>query len=61
MANDHPLFDDEDVFFGDVDAPLPDWRNGETQEDNDSDDDEPLPKTPEDVVASLGFDPLDDE
>ena len=45
------------VHFGSMNKPLPDWR---TQPADDSDpDDELLPQTPPDVVAVLGFDPLD--
>ena len=49
-----------DVFgLGDVvlgDEKLPDWREDVEEEDSD---DELLDKTPEDVVAILGFDPLE--
>ena len=49
-----------DVHFGDtVDKPL-DWRAEEFDDDT-SDDDEELPETPADVVALLGFDPLEEE
>jgi hypothetical protein len=42
--------------FGDVDKPLPDWREAEF---DDSDDDEDIP-TPPDVIEMLGFDPADE-
>lgn len=46
-----------DIGFGGADIELPDWRN-EDELDVDIDDEE-LSKTPEDVVAVLGFDPKD--
>ena len=47
-----------DVYFGSADyKPKHDWRD---KPDTDPDpDDEELPVTPPDVVAILGFDPLD--
>lgn len=51
-----------DVHFGPVGQPLPDWRKARTEIDEgqtDDDDDELLPETPPDVVAMLGFDPLE--
>lgn len=48
-----------DAHWGDAEAPLPDWR---TEPDDDADpDDELLPETPDDVIAVLGFDPLDED
>lgn len=47
-----------DASFGAADAPLPDWRKDDT--DDTPDDDEPLVETPEDVIAMLGFDPLEE-
>lgn len=47
-----------DVHFGAVNAPPVDWRATPTQEDPD---DGLLPITPPDVVALLGFDPLEFE
>ncbi len=48
---------DSDVFFGAAETELPDWRSAK---DADVDaDDEQLEVTPADVVAALGFDPLD--
>ena len=45
-----------DVHFGDVDSAPVDWRNA--PDDNTPDDDEELAKTPPEVIAILGFDPL---
>jgi hypothetical protein len=50
--------DDEelpDVYFGDK-KPI-DWREAEAEADPD---DEELNETPSDVIALLGFDPLDE-
>jgi hypothetical protein len=44
-----------DVFFGDAEQPLPDWRK--VLPDDDSDDDELTPAERASVVAMLGFDP----
>jgi len=49
---------DSDIHFGDVDNPLPDWRK-EGINEIDSDDEE-LSETPPDVIAMLGFDPLEE-
>ena len=49
--------DDQDINFGEVDKPLVKWRNVE-QDDKDPDD-ELLRPTPLDVIAILGFDPLE--
>lgn len=46
-----------DAHFGEVAEVLPDWRD---QPDEGADDDEELPQTSPDVIAMLGFDPLDD-
>lgn len=51
--------DDQDVHFGEVDAPLPDWRKDKRLVDEEDPDDELLDETPEDVIAILGFDPLE--
>ena len=48
-----------DVAFGHADAELPDWR-AEPFADDAADDDEELAETPPDVIAMLGFDPLDE-
>ena len=45
-----------DVHWGSADAKPADWRNAPDEVDPD---DEELPETPPDVVAMLGFDPLD--
>ena len=52
--------DDElpDAHWGSAEAELPDWRTVLADED-DADDDELLDETPPDVIAMLGFDPLD--
>ena len=44
------------VFFGDPEKPPPKWRE---EPDDEDPDDEELPETPPDVVAMLGFDPLE--
>jgi len=49
--------DDQDVNFGGVDKPAVDWRSN-NQDDGDPDD-ELLRPTPLDVIAILGFDPLE--
>lgn len=49
-----------DVYFGGSPIEsLPDWRADNDPNADDDPDDEPLAKTPPDVVAVLGFDPLD--
>ena len=52
--------DDQDVYFGEVDNPLLDWRKSKSLIDEEDPDDELLDETPEDVVALLGFDPLEE-
>jgi hypothetical protein len=47
-----------DVHFGEIDKPLPDWRDDESVVDEVDPDDEEI-ETPEDVVSILGFDPLE--
>lgn len=47
-----------DARWGDADAPLPDWRKTATDDDDDPDD-ELLTETPPDVIAILGFDPME--
>jgi hypothetical protein len=47
-----------DIYFGDADSTLPDWRAVDVDLDDDPDD-ELLDETPADVVAMLGFDPLE--
>jgi 8-oxo-dGTP pyrophosphatase MutT (NUDIX family) len=55
--SDDPEF--PEAHWDDVDTPLPNWRDSE---DDDADpDDELLEETPPDVVAMLGFDPLDED
>ena len=49
-----------DVHFGDASAKPLNWRDAEFDDDT-PDDDEELPETPADVIALLGFDPLDEE
>lgn len=44
-----------DVHFGNVDAPLPDWRKAAL--DDGPDNDEPFAVTPQEIVDLLGFDP----
>jgi hypothetical protein len=46
-----------DVFFGEVKESNDDWRDED--QDIGPDDDEELAETPRDVVALLGFDPLE--
>ena len=48
---------DADVYFGDFDEPLPDWRTAV----NDDEDDEPTEDEQDAAVAVLGFDPDDEE
>lgn len=45
-----------DVYFGGTEPRRRNWR--EEPDDDSGDDDEPLAKTPNDVVRLLGFDPL---
>ena len=47
------------IHFGSPVAGLPDWRKDTTEEIDP--DDELLRDTPEDVIAILGFDPLEDD
>jgi uncharacterized protein len=47
-----------DARWGTAATPLPDWRRAGLDDDADPDD-ELLPETPPDVIAALGFDPLD--
>ena len=47
--------------FGEVRAPLPDWRKGKSKRHSERDDDAQLDETPRDVVEMLGFDPLEFE
>ncbi len=49
-----------DVHFGAVDAALPDWRSESIADDEDPDDGVLRP-TPPEVIAMLGFDPLEFE
>ena len=49
---------DTDVHFGEISGAEVDWRSQEDEEDDDPDDEE-LEETPPDVVAVLGFDPLE--
>lgn len=51
---------DSDVWFGEVENELPDWRLEEVVDEDDPDD-ELLPETPEDVIDILGFDPREFE
>jgi len=46
-----------DVHFGGIGKPLPDWRKAGL--DDADPDDELLDETPADVIAILGFDPLE--
>lgn len=49
-----------EIYFGRADSKLPNWRK-ELDDELDIDDDEELHPTPADVVAMLGFDPLDEK
>ena len=51
-----PLLDN--IHFGKVGTPKPDWRRFRNDE---PDDDEELEATPKDVVKLLGFDPKDED
>ena len=46
---------DDEVFFGDSESQLPDWRK--SLPEGESDDDEPTPEERAAVVGMLGFDP----
>ena len=51
---------DSCVYFGEVQKALPDWRhNAEILTEKDPDD-KLLAETPEDVIAMLSFDPLEE-
>jgi len=50
--------DGSDVFLGEVNTPIPDWREVGLEETEP--DDELLRETPSDVIAILGFDPLEE-
>jgi hypothetical protein len=50
---------DSDVYFGEAGNPLPNWRLDPELLVEEDPDDELLPETPEDVIAVLGFDPLE--
>ena len=52
-----------DVYFGDPEKPLPDWRAEIGEEDEDDDDDDTSEEQLAAVKAMLGFDPaeLNDE
>ena len=52
--------DDVDVHTGDPEAAPEDWRAAADDDDDDPDDEE-MSATPADVVAALGFDPLEPE
>lgn len=46
---------DSDVYFGDAEKPLPDWRKDAAHETDDDNEDEPQPG----VAEMLGFDPAE--
>lgn len=48
-----------DVFFGDAERPLPDWRASAAPPEGDEDD-TPTPEEAKAVAAILGFDPAGD-
>lgn len=50
-----------DVFFGDIETPLPDWRDRVPDDEGEEEDEEERPSESElqHVVALLGFDPND--
>lgn len=48
---------DGDVYVGEADADVPDWRADEGLAAEEDPDDELLEPTPSDVVAVLGYDP----
>jgi len=61
MSDDPDHIDDPDfpnAHWGNIGNPLPDWRA--IDQEDDADDDRELPETPPDVIAILGFDPLDE-
>lgn len=49
-----------DVFFGDAERPLPDWRKAIAEGEPETDDDEPTPEERRAVAAILGFDPAEE-
>lgn len=46
---------DSDVYFGDAEKPLPNWRKDAAHETDDNNEDEPQPG----VAEMLGFDPAE--
>lgn len=57
-----PVYDlPVDIAWGAPDAPVPDWRADGALADEPDVDDTVLAVTPPDVVATLGFDPLDED
>ena len=48
------------IHFGPLGQALPKWRDDVDDFEDDDPDDEELAETPEDVIAILGFDPLED-
>lgn len=53
------LDQDSDVYFSGIDEESPDWRSPMLESNDIDPDDELLEETPKDVVAILGFDPLE--
>jgi len=52
---------DADIYFGDVDKPLPDWRNDPEWMAQEDPDDELEPGDPNGAIAILGYDPFEEE
>ena len=50
-----------DVFWGDPEKPEPDWRDQKDPDDRISDDDDPKPIGRNFLIASLGFDPSEND
>lgn len=50
---------DSDVFFGDVENKLPDWREEMPEDDDDDNDSEPTEEERQGLIGMLGFDPHD--
>lgn len=56
MANNLPGLEAE-VFFGDAETPLPDWRKVLPEENDDDDNDELTEEEKQSVIGMIGFDP----
>jgi hypothetical protein len=50
-----------DARWGTAETPLPDWRESDSGDTDDDPDDEELAETPAEIIAALGFDPLEED